>query len=295
MSKKVITGAFLLLLAFVVIFSFVGTNRFYDRGQRNEPGQAIALIHIEGPITGGASSKFLEARAGSMSIMEQLKSAREDNDVKAVLLRINSPGGSAAASQEIAAEIDKIKEAGKIVVASMGDIAASGGYWIAARADKIMANAATMTGSIGVIMQQTDLTKLYEKIGIDINVIKSGKYKDIGSSAREMSPEEREILQSMVNDIFEQFVQVVAEGRNLPEDEVRKIADGRIFTGKQAKELGLVDRLGNFYDAVQFTADLAAIEGEPEIKVYTAPGPFGDFFNIFSLKGILKKNFVEIY
>ena len=297
MSKKIIAGAFLVVLTLIVIISFigVGTINFSNPGERIVKGEAIALIHIEGPITGGASTTFLEASTGSMSIMEQLQEAREDNDVKAVLMRINSPGGSAAASQEIASEIDKIRDAGKVVVASMGDVAASGGYWIAAEADKIMANPATMTGSIGVIMQQTDLTELYEKIGIDINIIKSGEFKDIGSSAREMSHEEREILQLMVNDVFEQFVQVVAEGRNLPENEVRKIADGRIFTGKQAEELGLVDQLGNFYDAIQFTAELAGIEGKPEIKVYTDTDFFTNLFNSVSLKGLIDNNFWEIY
>lgn len=257
-------------------------------GSKTGSGSRIGVVYVEGTITGARGSDWFGTDAGGQSIMEQLKEAREDDSVKAVLVRINSPGGSAAAAQEIGDEIDKIKAKGKPVVASMGEVAASGGYWIAAKADKIMADSATMTGSIGVIMETTNMQELFNKIGISPQTIKSGRYKDIGSANRPMTDEEKQILQDMVNDIFQQFVDVVAKGRNMERAKVLALADGRIFTGRQAKASGLVDELGNFYDAVDLIADLAGIEGEPELYELGAQSPFAQFFS--QLGSILKFN-----
>lgn len=240
----------------------------------------IGVIHVEGLITGSSSSGgFMGVSAAAPSLMKQLKEAREDKGIKAVLIRINSPGGSAAASQEIGQEIDKIRKEGKKVVASMGDVAASGGYWIAAKADRIIADPATMTGSIGVIMETENMQELFDKIGISPQTIKSGPFKDMGSPSRPMTDEERNILQSMVDDIYQQFVDVVAEGRKMDRDKVLELADGRIFTGRQAKEKGLVDELGNYYDAVDLTAELAGIKGEPVLIEYGRRTPFEMFFD----------------
>ena len=163
-----------------------------------------------------------------------------------------------AATQEIARELEKLKEAGKPVVASMGDTAASGGYWVATVADKIYANTGTLTGSIGAIMTVPNLEEFYEKIGMEFNVFKSGPYKDIGSTNRDITQEEKAILQGFVNDIFSEFVDAVAEGRDLPRQEVEKLATGRVFTGQQALEAKLIDEIGNYYDAVEEAARLAA-------------------------------------
>ncbi len=246
-------------------------------GKRGLSGEAIGVIYVEGVIVGGRGGAGLfadTAIAASEDLMEQLKDASEDPSIKAVLLRINSPGGSAPAAQEIGDEIDALKKAGKKVVVSMGDVAASGGYWLAAKADRIIANPATMTGSIGVIMETQNLQGLFGKLGIQPEVIKSGPHKDIGTYNRQMTAEERLILQGMVDDIYGQFIDVVAKGRKMDPEAVKKLADGRIFTGRQAKQLGLVDELGNYNYAIRYTAKLAGIEGEPTIKELGAKNPF---------------------
>ncbi len=261
-KKKIITGIIIggCLLALIVAFA-LGPRGRKGRKEVAAYGRTIGLIRIEGTITGGTGSTSLlgGSTVGADQICAYLKQAREDDNIKAVVLRINSPGGSAPASQEIGAEVQKLRDAGKLVVASMGDTAASGGYWIAATADTIVANPATLTGSIGVIMETQNLQGLYEKLGIEQEVIKSAEHKDIGSPYRDMTEKEREILQGMVDDIFDQFIEVVAKGRNLPEEKVRELADGRIFTGRQALALGLVDKLGNFQDALDLAAEQAGL------------------------------------
>ena len=220
----------------------------------------VGIVHINGPIMGGESVEGLFSSAvGAHDIMAQLQEALNDDTIKAVVIRLNTPGGSAAASQEIGREVERLQQAGKVVVASMGDVAASGGYWIAALADHIMASPATITGSIGVIMQLTNLEGLYEKLGIRVETIKSGEHKDLGNPARELTPEERALLEALVDDMYDQFVSVVAEGRSLPRETVLRLADGRIFSGRQALELGLVDSLGNFQDAIERAAELGGI------------------------------------
>lgn len=246
-------------------------------------GEKIGVIPIEGAIMGGSQDIF-GGVAGSESIMSHIRDAAEDPSVKAVVLRINSPGGSVGATQEIYREIEKLKETGKPVVASMGETAASGGYWLSTAADKIYANSGTLTGSIGVIMQTPNLEELYEKLGMEFEVIKSGPHKDIGSTSREITPEERDILQGIVDEIFAEFIDVVAEGRNLPREEVEKLATGRIFTGNQAKDVKLVDEIGNYYDAVRGAAAMAGIKGEPDIIVF---GETNVFASLFKSKGNL--------
>jgi len=241
-----------------------------------EKGEKIAIVYLEGEIIGGRGGApgLLGQAPGSDFLLEQLQAIREDQDIKGVLLRINSPGGSAPASQEIYEEVAKVRKSGKVVVVSMGDVTASGGYWIACAADKIVANPATMTGSIGVIMSLQNYRELMDKLGIEPKTIKSGKYKDIGSASRPMTPEERQLLQAMVDDIYRQFVDVVVAGRKMPREKVIALADGRIFTGKQAQELGLVDELGNYYDALDLLVKMTKIKGEPVIKEYDRKNPF---------------------
>jgi len=252
----------------IVLLSLVVAAVFGARGGAPgtaASGEAVGIVRIEGVIVGGEGSDWLGATLGAEGVAAQLRRAAEDPSIRAVVLRLNSPGGSAAAAQEIGREVDRLRQAGKKVVASMGDTAASGAYWIAAKADRIVANPATITGSIGVIIQTQHLVGLYEKLGIDTETIKSGPHKDMGSAARPLTPEERRIFQGMVDDIYDQFVAVVARGREMEESRVRQLADGRVFTGNQAKELGLVDELGDLRDAVRLAGRLAGIRGEPRV------------------------------
>jgi len=209
----------------------------------------IGVIPIDGTIS------------QSIDITTELVRLKKNTGIKAIILRINSPGGSVGPTQEIYREIRKTIQTKK-VVASMGSVAASGGYYIAAGADKIVANPGTITGSIGVIMHFVRLEELLNKIGIGLEVLKSGEFKDIGSPNRELTEREKELLNALITDIQRQFEEGVAEGRNLPLEKVRQIADGRIFSGAQAKELGLVDVLGNFQDAVEIAKNLAGIKGD---------------------------------
>ena len=212
-------------------------------------GEKVGVIEIEGMMT--------DAR----EIIDQIKTFRERESIKAILLRINSPGGPVGPAQEIYREIEKTVEEKK-VVASLGSIAASGGYYVASAADRIMANPGTITGSIGVIMGYTNFQELFQKIGLSPVVIKSGEYKDLASPVREMSENEREILQTFTDNIHTQFIEDVAKGRDKPPDAIRKIADGRIFSGETAKQHGLVDRLGNLADAVEWAGRLGGIKGK---------------------------------
>ncbi len=286
MNKKLVIG----IIGGIIILSLLITLAADPvKVKTAKSGDRIGVIFVEGLITGARNeSGMFSSVAEGHSLLEQLKEAREDDGIKAVLIRINSPGGSAAASQEIGDEIEKIRRKGKVVVASMGDVAASGGYWIAAKADKIIANPATVTGSIGVIMETMNMQELFNKIGISPQTIKSGRYKDIGSSSRPLTPEERELLQTMVNDIYNQFVDTVAEGRKMDRKTVLQLADGRIYTGKQAKELGLVDKLGNYYDAVALTGELAKIKGEPVLHEFGPKNPFERLF--WKINSILRLN-----
>ncbi|MCD6456439.1 MAG: signal peptide peptidase SppA [Methanophagales archaeon] len=283
-KRKVIA---LLLLGFCLISVVLGiaiiAKAPFDTGGISVSGDKIAIINIEGAIVGGSSGfGIFGAESDADDIAKLIKSAGEDPSVRAIILRVNSPGGSAAASQELHVEVGKARENGKIVVASMSDVATSGGYYVACGADKIVANPGTITGSIGVIFSQLQYSELLERYGIRANVIKSGKYKDIGSPLRNMTAEERQILQDMIDDIYIQFVRAVAEGRQMNESEVLELADGRILTGRQAKELGLVDELGNFQDAVDLAAELAGIEGKPRVVEYGRKTFFEQFFGVFA-------------
>jgi len=214
----------------------------------------IALVRVEGVI--------LDAQ----QTVGELKRFADNPSVKAIVLRIDSPGGGVVPSQEIYDAVKRVRNKNnKMVVASMGTVAASGGYYIAAATDRIIANPGTLTGSIGVIMELANLEGLLKKIGVESLVVKSGQYKDIGSPLRKMSEGERRILQSVMDDVHRQFILAVAEGRSLDEAEVQPLADGRIFTGRQAREMKLVDELGDLDDAIRLAADLAGIEGEPKV------------------------------
>jgi protease IV len=211
--------------------------------------EKIGVIPVEGTIS------------SSQTVTSDLVKFRKDPSIKAIVLRINSPGGAIAPSQEIYREIEKTLPVKKVVV-SMGTVAASGGYYIAAGASKIVANPGTITGSIGVIMEFVRIEELLNKIGVDLEIMKSGEFKDIGSPDRKLTQREREILDAMIMDIQGQFEEAIVRGRRIPLERVQEIADGRIFSGARAKELGLVDVLGNFQDAVEVTKEIAGIKGD---------------------------------
>ncbi len=253
--RPFLRGCAVVALVFVAFFVLIGLiSRMDDWSFKT--GDKVAVLPVTGLI------------ADSESTIDQLKKFAKDDSVKAIVLRINSPGGGVGPSQEIYEEVKKLKGK-KVVVASMGALAASGGYYIACAAQKIYANPGTITGSIGVIMQFVNVRDLIEKIGLKGMVVKSGAFKDIGSPLREMKAEERELLQGVIDNVHSQFISAVAEGRKMERGSVAKIADGRIFSGEQAKSLGLVDALGNLEDAVTEAGKLAKIEGEP--RVITPP------------------------
>jgi len=250
-----IVGLFAL---FAVGFMFLLFRFFSDVPAQQEivaggEGEQIALVEITGIIS------------GSRETVRQIKDYREDRSIRAVLLRIDSPGGGVVASQEIYEEVRKTRESGKPVVVSMGSVAASGGYYIACGANRIVANRGTLTGSIGVIAEFLQLSDALDKIGIDVKTIKSGRLKDAGSPTRRMTPVDQEYFQGLIDDVHQQFVEVVERERSLSRSDVAELADGRVFTGEHAAEIGLVDTLGTFEDAIAITASLAGIEGEPSV------------------------------
>lgn len=240
----VILGLFLLLIVASIFLLML---------QKSMPmGDRLALIRIEGIIT------------DSRETTEELKEYVKNPSIKAIVLRIDSPGGAVAPSQEIYEEVRKAVAKKKVLV-SMGSVAASGGYYIASPATRIIANPGTLTGSIGVIMEIPNIEGLMNKLGIKTEVVKSGKHKDIASIFRGIGKEEREILQGVLDNVHTQFIKAVAEGRKMLPSDVEKISDGRVFTGEQALKAGLIDELGNLEDTVQVAAKLSGIRGEPVV------------------------------
>jgi protease-4 len=220
-------------------------------------GESVGVLQIEGTID------------DSRDTIDSLKQFEEAKGVKAVVVRIDSPGGAVAPTQEIYEEIEKLRKK-KPVIASLGGTAASGGYYIASACDQVVSNPGTLTGSIGVIMELGNVEELMKKLGLKGISIKSGPHKDIGSPLRPLSPEGKAILQALIDNVHGQFVQAVAKGRHLPEEKVRELADGRVYSGEQAKALGLVDVLGNLQDAVDLAAKRVGIKGKPQV-IYSEP------------------------
>ncbi len=246
-------GGGLLVIVIVMAMLIAGPMLSSESSLSNLGAGRIALVEVRGPITRGEDT------------VKQIIKYREDDSVRGIVVRVDSPGGAVAPTQEIFDELRKTREAGKVIVASMGSIAASGGYYIACAADSIMANPGTITGSIGVITTVPNAEGLLDKIGVDWQVIKSGRHKDIGSVSRSMTDEEFGLLQSVVDDVYEQFVNEVTRYRPLSREEVVELADGRIYTGNQAKPLGLVDRLGTYQDAISLAGEMAGLSEKPSV------------------------------
>jgi protease-4 len=238
-------------IGFFVLASAIkyGGNEYYSRGS----GDKIAIVEINDVIM------------SSETTVEQIKKYREDKSIKAIIIRMNTPGGGVAASQEIYEEVKKTRESGKVIVVSMGSIAASGGYYIACGSNLIVANPGTVTGSIGVIAEFITMKDLADKIGLKENVFKSGELKDAGNPFRDINDKDKAYFQDIVDNSFGQFLDVVSKERKIDKEKLLPNANGRVFTGLQAKELGLIDSLGTFEDAIRITSKMAGIEGEPRI------------------------------
>lgn len=267
-------GAFVLIMLTLalLITAVSGKDRFalHDK---------VAVMEIQGVILDPAD------------ITQEIRDLSERDDVKAVVVRIDSPGGAVGPSQEIYSEIVRLKQK-KTVVASMGAIAASGGYYAAVAANRIVANPGTITGSIGVIIEFMNAEELLNKIGLKGYVVKSGRYKDVGSPLRKMEKDEKDLLQGVIDDVNGQFIRAVATGRNMKEEDVAKIADGRIFSGAQARERGLVDRLGDLTDAINLSAELAGIKGKPYV-IYPQKKALGLWKTLFGES--INKNITELF
>lgn len=253
----------------------------------------IGILAVEGTIMYQTDSGFGGGGGASgEKLVAAIRQAEKDG-VKGLLVKINSPGGTAAASQAVYQQLQAIKASSKVkVVAAMGDVAASGGYYIASAADQIVANPATLTGSIGVIAQFTKLQGLYDKLGLATTVIKSGKHKDIGSPFRPTTPEETRILQAMIDDTYSDFVKAVAQGRKLPEARVRELADGRIYTGNQALKHKLVDRLGDYQFALEQLKKMIQVGKDAKVKDYSKPS-INEWLDMFSTR-MQRSPFVSI-
>lgn len=250
----------------------------------------MAMVSEDGLPTGGPRVAVVEIEGiivDSTAAVRELREHADSPSIKAVVLRVNSPGGVVAPTQEIFAAIQRARKAGKPVVATLGAVAASGGYYVAAAADRIYANPGTLTGSIGVVMQMANIEGLLKKVGVEYVVVKAGSYKDVGNFARTMSPEERKMLQALLDDVYSQFVDAVAEGRGLERKEVLAFAEGRIYSGQQALALKMVDEMGGFEDAVEAAGKLANISGRPKLVYPRRKFSFKDLLeNRLGLPGV---------
>jgi protease-4 len=271
-GRSLLKGLGILFVLILIFFVAVFFYAYLTGGEAGVltafGGDSVGVVQIEGAIN------------DSHDTIESLKQFGETRGVKAVVVRIDSPGGAVAPTQEIYEEIEKLRKK-KPVIASMGGMAASGGYYIASACDQIVANPGTLTGSIGVIMELGNIEELLKKIGVQGYSVKSGANKDIGSPLKPLTPEGRAILQGLVNNVHGQFISAVAKGRKLPEDKVKELADGRVYSGEQAKDLGLVDVLGNLEDAVDLAAKRVGIKGKPQV-IYSRSEQKGLLDRMFS-------------
>lgn len=251
LASLIVAGIFIFFL--LVVF----TAGQFQPGSVVSVGDKIGVLEVEGTIS------------DSRQLIEQIIDFRERSNIKAVVMRIDSPGGGVGPSQEIYAELKKLAKEKPLVV-SMGSVAASGGYYLAVAGDRIFANPGTITGSIGVIMSFPNYQELMGKVGIQTEVVKSGRFKDIGSATRDFTAADRKLLQEVIDDVYHQFVEAVSIGRKISIEHLQPYVDGRIFTGRKAKEIGLIDEIGTFHDAVHYAAKAAGLHDNPDL-VYPEP------------------------
>ncbi len=284
-STKVFLWVIGIVLIVSIVFSFLVSGGATSQGGYDLSGSnpKVAIVDLQGTII------------SSRHIVTSLQELAENRSVKAIVLRVDSPGGGVAASQEIFEEVKSIRDTVKPIVVSMGSIAASGGYYVSCGATRIVANPGTITGSIGVIAMFPNYAKLMDKLGLKMDVIKSGKYKDSGSPFRKMTEADRKYFYGVVENSYDQFLNTVARQRKLPVDKLKKFADGRVFTGQQALKLGLVDTLGSLEDAISIAAKLGGIKGKPDVVEARSPKTLvdlllGDFLQKFHF---FEKDFIE--
>ncbi|HII83445.1 MAG TPA: signal peptide peptidase SppA [Methanobacterium subterraneum] len=274
----IVGGGFLILLIlFMAIISLLGSSDQFANG--TSFGNTVAIVPVQGEIAYSQSNILGGGVTSPKTITEGIKQAEKDGSVSAIVLDVNSPGGSPVASEEI---MNVVKNAKKPVVVWISDIGASGAYLVASPADKIVASPSSIVGSIGVILSLTDLSGLYQKIGVNQYAIKAGEYKDMGASYRNLTPEEERMLQEMVNQDYEYFIKQVAENRKLDLDYVRSIAEGKIYTGTQAKELKLIDETGDREKAIESAARLGGIKGDYEVITITPTETLADIIKGYS-------------
>lgn len=247
----ILLALFVIMVAVVTLGVVVYVFTFFAGSRPARAENHVGVITVEGILT------------DSQDVLDQIKYFEKEERIKAIVVRVNTPGGGVVPSEEIYAAIQELRKKKKIV-ASMGSIAASGGYLVACGAEKIVASPGTITGSISALMHFASVEELLKKVGVKSQVVKSGKFKDIGSPMREMTAEEKELLQFVVDDIFDHFLDIIVKERKIPKEKLKEIADGRIFTGRQAKVLGLVDELGGLEDSVKLAARLAGVKDSPE-------------------------------
>lgn len=291
-KQRKITLAILIMLVLISIIAVVDISTRVEKKRSIQTGMGmmatgpgIAIVRIDGPIELVSPSGFMGKPSGAEAVVKKLSDIEKDSNIKGVVVRINSPGGTVAATQEIYRKILELRKKNIIVVASMGDIAASGGYYIASACSYIVANYGTITGSIGVIAYSPNLKNLMDKFGIKMNVIKSGKYKDILATHRDMSSEERVLLQEMIDLSYNKFVSDIALGRNMNQNDIYPVADGRVMSAETALKYKLIDQLGTFDDAINKVRELAGLDSDaPVYEEHLSP--FNELFssmnNLFS-------------
>jgi len=285
-KQRKVMIAILTMLVLIAVIAVIDVSLRIDKTAGPEVklkmpqfGPGIAVVRIDGPIEMSGTSGFTGVPKGAESVIKRLDELEKNSNIKGIVVRINSPGGTVAATQEIYEKLWKLRKKNIILVASMGDVAASGGYYIASACNHIIANYGTVTGSIGVIAYSPNLKKLFDKLGIGINVIKSGKYKDTLASHRDMAPEERRLLQEMIDLSYDKFIKDIARGRSMSESEIIPVADGRIMNGETALKHGLIDQTGTFEDAISKAKGLAGLKEDAPVYEETF-SPFDSFLGI---------------
>lgn len=291
--KILISILAMLTLSVVLALSDVGMkikkkNKLeLEKGIPIASGNGIGIVRVEGPISFASQAGFLSKQTGAESIIKRLDLLSKSPNIKAIVVRINSPGGTVGATEEIYKKILKIRKKNITIIASVGEVAASGGYYVASACNEIIANHGSITGSIGVIAVSPNVSKLFKKLGITLNVIKSGKHKDIFSSHRDMTKAEKKIIQNMIDSSYKKFLKDVALGRNMNQADIEPYADGRVFNGSKALSLKLIDKIGTFEEALERAAELSSLgKNYPIYDEENSP-----FQKIFGKLENLSKNF----
>lgn len=292
-SRKWQYIAIVAVLLFIIAASFAAIYQTFN-GDLYSSNEKVAVIYVQGTLITSSVPGGI-GYVSSEEISDNIRKALRDENVKAIVLRINSAGGSATAGEEVYTEVKKASDSGVPVIISMGDVAASAAYHLSAPADLIVANPSTMTGSIGTIWTFQNLSAFYNEEGVEFYIVKSGEFKDMGGAWRGLSDDEKEYANKVVAEVYRNFIRDVAEGRDMSISEVKSLADGRIYTGRQARNLGLVDEFGNLYDAIDMAADMVNIQGEPTVIYMNKPSLSSLLFGSESEATVSAEEFLRYY